>query len=216
MLNIYRELKQGEFILIGFDLAGDGEDYCSAQFLSKNYIDVPMVYNKDISASIAKNHIIAIMKDIFYKTGIKPTIAPERQNGGHFIIDDMLKSPDAQYFTMYKQRAGVGNIEQGEATKFGWDTTGSTRSPMLDLLQASISGKELTIYDKETVKQLFSFIKKKTSSGWRAEAESGAHDDLIMSLAIAWQLFQSEEKYDSVFSNYERPVYKPIDNIIGV
>jgi hypothetical protein len=39
---------------------------------------------------------------------------------------------------------------------------------------------------------MFSFIVNQTSSSWKAQAESGAHDDLIMALAIAWQLYQSE------------------------
>ena len=30
----------------------------------------------------------------------------------------------------------------------------------------------------------------KTSASWKAQAEHGAHDDLVMALAIAWQLYQ--------------------------
>jgi len=39
---------------------------------------------------------------------------------------------------------------------------------------------------------MFSFIISQTSTSWKAQAEQGAHDDLIMSLAIAWQLYQTE------------------------
>jgi hypothetical protein len=60
------------------------------------------------------------------------------------------------------------------------------------MLKEAIDGRLLRIYDKQTISEMFSFIISQTSSSWKAQAESGAHDDLIMALAIAWQLYQSE------------------------
>ena len=57
-----------------------------------------------------------------------------------------------------------------------------------------IKGRLVKIYDKLTVDEMFSFVKHKTPSGWRAEAEMGSHDDLIMALGGAWQLYQTESK----------------------
>ena len=64
---------------------------------------------------------------------------------------------------------------------------------MLQELKEAIDGKLITIYDEPTVTEMFSFIRNKGNSRWRAEAEKNAHDDLIMSLAGVWQLYQSEK-----------------------
>ena len=61
------------------------------------------------------------------------------------------------------------------------------------MLKEAIDKKLLRVYDKPTINEMFSFIIKQTETSWKAQAESGAHDDLVMSLAGAWQLYQSEE-----------------------
>ena len=63
---------------------------------------------------------------------------------------------------------------------------------MLQDLKEAIDNVLLRVYDSITVNELFSFIVNQTASSWKAQAESGAHDDLIMALAIAWQLYQQE------------------------
>ena len=68
---------------------------------------------------------------------------------------------------------------------------------MLSMLKEAIDKRLPTIYDKPTVNEMFSFVVMQTSSSWKAQAERGAHDDLIMSLAGAWQLYQSEDKPSS-------------------
>jgi hypothetical protein len=61
---------------------------------------------------------------------------------------------------------------------------------MLQELKDSVDTRLLSIYDKPTITELFSFIVSQTSSSWKAQAEQGAHDDLVMALSIAWQLYQ--------------------------
>ena len=72
---------------------------------------------------------------------------------------------------------------------------------MLEDLKNAIDGRLIRIYDEHTVNEMFSFIITQTSSSWKAQAEQGSHDDLIMSLAIAWQLYQTEVDNSSV-NNY--------------
>jgi hypothetical protein len=51
----------------------------------------------------------------------------------------------------------------------------------------------IAIYDKPTIEEHFSFILSQTSSSVKAMAETNAHDDLVMSCAIVYQLYQTEE-----------------------
>ena len=64
---------------------------------------------------------------------------------------------------------------------------------MLQGVEEVVNNRLITIYHPPTVTQMFSFVKHKTTSGWKAEAETGAHDDDIMALAGAWQLYQTEK-----------------------
>ncbi len=56
---------------------------------------------------------------------------------------------------------------------------------------------------------MFSFVKKQKISGWKAEAETGAKDDQILSLAGVWQLYQTEKPIDT-------HVELPDDNLFQV
>ena len=58
-------------------------------------------------------------------------------------------------------------------------------------LKEAIDKQVLKISDKPTIDEMFSFIVAQTSSSWKAQAEQGGYDDLVMSLAIAWQMYQN-------------------------
>jgi hypothetical protein len=81
---------------------------------------------------------------------------------------------------------------------------------MLSMLKDAIDNRVIKIYDRPTVNEMFSFVQVRTSSSWRAQAESGAHDDLIMSLAGAWQMYQTENPPIN-----PKNVYLPTDNYIN-
>jgi len=77
--------------------------------------------------------------------------------------------------------------------KLGWDTNLGTRPKMLQEFKDAIEGELLHLYHRQTVNELFSFIIKPSG---KAEAEEGAKDDLVMALAGAWQLYQTEKPID--------------------
>ena len=97
-------------------------------------------------------------------------------------------------YTIYREKVNVGNkYNVSEGPKLGWTTNSATRPIMLQMLKEAIDNNLITIYDKPTITELFSFIKVQTTSIWRGQAERSAHDDLVMALAGAWQLFQTEK-----------------------
>jgi len=67
----------------------------------------------------------------------------------------------------------------------------------------------LTIYDKITIEELYSFVVVRTTATVKAQAEQGMHDDLVMSLAIAWQLYQTAEfsgEYKGTLKDESQPL----------
>lgn len=210
----YRDYKQGEFYVVGADTAWGGTDYCSAQFLCKTALDVPVVYHSKVLASEMTPLIHLELEKIYDQTKVKPVVAFERNNGGVAELERLVSLNRNQKYTIYIEKTGTGSLDGQEVgSKYGWTTSSASRPTMLQMLKECIDNKLLTIYDKPTVNEMFSFIVNQTASSWKAEAEQGAHDDLIMALAIAWQLYQTENP-QTLFTD-DLPVYKPLNFMEG-
>ena len=196
----YRKYERGEFYVVGADTAWGGTDYCSAQFLCKTKLDIPLVYHSKVLASEMTPLIHTELEKIYDDTGVRTVVAYERNNGGVAEIERLAKLNRNDKYRIYQEKIGAGTsdgIEQ--SVKYGWTTSTATRPTMLSMLKEAIDNKLIRIYDKPTITEFFSFIISQTSSSWKAQAESGAHDDLIMALAIAWQLYQSEQPEAEIY-----------------
>lgn len=189
----FRDFERGEFILIFADTAWGGGDFCAAQFLSYQRLDVPLVYHAKTIATDMTPELHMKAEEIFDKTGVKPVVCFERQNGGIAEIERLAKLNRNGKYTIYLQKTGTGYKGGAEQSrKYGWDTSSATRPIMLSALKEAIDNKLIRVYDEPTVTEMFSFVEVQTSSSWKAQAERGAHDDLIMSLAGVWQMYQTE------------------------
>jgi hypothetical protein len=190
----YRPLKGGEFILVFADTSAGAGDYCAAQFLSKDKLDVPIVYHSKSTATDMTPLIHKELEKIYDITHTKPVIAYERNAGGVFELERLASLNRLGKYNVYQMKANEGTTKSTSSSiKLGWDTNSATRPIMLQMLKEAIDKKLLTLYDKPTINELFSFIIKQTETAWKAQAESGAHDDLVMSLAGVWQLYQTEQ-----------------------
>lgn len=207
MFRRYRKYERGEFIVVGVDTSWGGTDYCAAQFLSQTKLDIPVVYHSKALATVMTPQIHQELERIYDETRVKPVVAFERNNGGVAELERLATLNRNGKYRIYVEKTGTGTIEgAGDSTRLGWSTTSASRPIMLSMLKEAIDQGVLRIYDKPTVNEMFSFIISQTSASWRAEAERGAHDDLIMSLAIAWQLFNTEKQPVKRTERTHRPV----------
>lgn len=185
----YRKIEPREFFVVFADTSAGMGDYCAVQFLSKSKLDIPLVYHTPKLATEMTNDIYPVLNKIYDITGIKPMVAYERNNGGVFELERLAALNKEGKFDIFVMPT-YGNIENAEAKKLGFDTNTATRPKMLSELKEAIDKRLLGIYDKPTINELYSFILVQTSSAIKAQAEKGAHDDLVMSAAGAWQLYQ--------------------------
>jgi len=183
----YREIEKDEFFLVGCDTAAGLGDRCAAQFFSQKKLDVPLVYHSEQSATEMTTDLYPVLNKIYDVTRKKPTIAYERNNGGVFEMDRLALLNREGKFNIYHVQS-FGQDETGATPKLGWDTNTATRPKMLSDLKDAIDNRLIKIYDQQTIKEMFSFIVVNTTSTRKAQAEKTAHDDLIMALAIAYQL----------------------------
>ena len=191
MIKRYRKLERNEFIVVGVDTAAGGTDYCAAQFLSKTRLDVPIVYHQHTLASEMTPTLMTELEYIYDETGVMPVVAYENNNGGIFELERLASLNRKNKYKIFTMPT-YGSITNPSSSKLGWNTNTATRPKMLADLKEYIDGHLIKIYHKRTIEEMFSFIITQTSTTWKAQAESGGHDDLVMSLAIAWQLYQSE------------------------
>lgn len=206
MLRKYRDWQRGEFVVVGADTAAGGLDYSAAVFLSKTNLDLPLIYHSKAMATEMTPILHLELERIYDKTGVKPVVAPETNNGGSFEIERLATLNRNSKYVIYQQKKNVGTTDSTEnSVKLGWTTSSATRPTMLQMLKEAIDNRLLTIWDKPLVNEMFSFIISQTSSSWKAQAEQGSHDDLIMALAIAWQLYQTENPPVVIKRTRERP-----------
>ncbi len=78
----------------------------------------------------------------------------------------------------------AGEIETAEAVA-GWNTNRQTRRPMLDELAAALRDDDVWLPDKRTIRELFTFV---MDDAGKPQAQEEAHDDCVISAAIALQM----------------------------
>lgn len=190
MFRRYRKYEKGEFFVVAADTSSGGGDYTAVQFLSKTNIDVPVVYHSKVTASEMTPLLALELERIHIETGVRPVVAYETNNGGVFELQRLATLNRDGHWIMYQQKANIGSTEITENTvKYGFNTNSATRPAILQILKEAIDNQLIVIYDKPTINEMFAFVVKPTG---KPEAEQSAHDDLVMSLAIAWQMYQTE------------------------
>lgn len=206
----YRTIEPQELLLFAVDTAAGGGDYTACQVVSKTKIDVPMVFHSKVTTGDFIPQLVRTMDAVFDHTGIKPHVAVERQFGGHILMDRIAGLNYAGKYECFAMPR-VGNVTAQDPLRLGWDTNSATRPIMLADLQDAVNRQLLGIYDRQTINEMLSFIVAQTSTSWKAQAESGAHDDLVMALAIGWQMYKicgapQEARSDySSFENFHQP-----------
>lgn len=208
----FRKIEKGELFYVAGDCSQGGGDSNFLQFLSRSKVDVPLVYQHNGVASQMTPEAFELLEKIHDITGLVPVVAFERNNGGASEMDRLSVLNINQKFKIWTMPIIGQNLERQESSKLGWDTTSQSRPIMLGDLKNAIDERALTIYDKITLDQLYSFVISKTG---KPEADYKAYDDAVMALAIAWQMFQrikpevARTDY-SQYENYEQEEYNPI------
>lgn len=191
MLSQYREIEKGSFFVVGGDCSQGGIDANVVQFMDKSRIDVPLVLKMQGVAASMTPILHQTLEWIYDTTGVKPVVALERNMGGASEMERLRKLNRLDKYRLYTMHTMGKSDGEQVSDRLGFTTDMVSRPRMVGDLKEAIDSMQLTIYDKDTIDQLTTFIVNKSN---RPEAASGTHDDAVMSLAIAWQLYQTENK----------------------
>jgi hypothetical protein len=213
MFRIFREIELDEKIVVAADTGNGGGDRCAAQFLSLTHNDVPMVYHTPGITPDMTDVLAPALEEIARITNYKPLVTYELNNGGFNELTRLNALNRSNLWDMWHPRDKEGK----EMDNIGWTTTEQARKAMLVDLKDALDNRLIKVYDPETVKELLSFVNiQKPGGGWKPQAESGAHDDLVMALAIAWQLYMTPHMFMRVHgSDTQARVFTGGDSITG-
>lgn len=191
MLRLYRQPQPNEFFVVGGDCSQGGIDSNWAQFISKDKIDVPLVLELNGVAADMTPILHQTLEWLFDITGVQPVVALERNMGGASEMERLRKLNRLNKYRLYLYKR-MGKTDGERSTQIlGFNTDSLSRPRMLGDLKVAIDSIGLKIYDEETINQLSTFIVNKNN---RPEAAPNTHDDAVMSLAIALQLYETETK----------------------
>ena len=102
------------------------------------------------------------------------------ENNNHGLLTCHILSKDLAYPNFY-QEVQHDKITDKETVKIGFSTNVKTKPMIIDELRAAVRDGDLKINDKETLREMLTFI---VNEAGKMEAEEGCHDDCVMSLAI--------------------------------
>jgi phage terminase large subunit len=105
-------------------------------------------------------------------------VAPEVTGGWGFTIVRELER--LRYPRIYTRRI-EDRVAKKWTDKTGWDTTTKTRAFMLDTLERVLREKEFGLRSERSLTELLTFVR---DDNGKPEAQPGANDDLVISLAM--------------------------------
>ena len=196
-VKIYEEPLENHKYILSVDPAKDGRDY-----FALHMIDVTKFPFKQVASGRLQIDYLLMPNFLYdfansYNTAF--TIIENNEGAGQSIADTLKR--DFEYENLYYDRTG---------NKFknypGFRTTTKSRAQLLETLKLLIENKKLEICDADTILELQRFILVKK----KFQAEEGFHDDLVMSLAIAFCLFNDIQNFED-FKEVTKSIYSESD-----
>ena len=160
---------------IGGDTAGEGSDYFVADVLdAKTGVQVAHMRHQFDADQYAKQ-MYCLGK--YYKDALIGIEA----NFDSFPIRELQRLGYTKQYTREAQDTYTGKTEK----RYGFKTTSLTRPTIISALIELVREHCDTINDKDTLEELLTIVRNEKG---RIEAPAGAHDDQMMSLAIAHEI----------------------------
>ena len=181
-VSIYEDPKENHSYVMTVDVArGRGQDHSAFSI-----IDVTESPMKQVAAfydNMISPLLFPVVLNKYGKQYNDAFIIVETNDNGSMVVNSLFQ--DLEYENLYNE------VRSGR-TMFGVETTKRVKMLGCSTLKDLVEENRLLIYDKNTIQELCSFVSKGNSY----EAETGNHDDLVMTLVLfSWftsvSLFQS-------------------------
>ena len=182
ILRIYREVERGHPYVIGADTAGSGSDAAVAQVIDNSSgVQVATLRSTALDEDEFTRQLYCLGR--YYNDAL---IAVETNFSTYPVRElERLRYP-RQYI-----RETVDNYTHAPTNAYGFRTDQKTRPLLVANLVRYVREHPEDVLDRGTVHEMLTFVR---GEDFRAEAEPGAHDDLVMALGIA-HLVRDSQSY---------------------
>ncbi|MBQ0035531.1 MAG: hypothetical protein KBT35_01290 [Firmicutes bacterium] len=186
-IKIYKD-KSIRPTVIGGDTAGDGEDFFTAQVLDDTgFLCATLHHQFDEDLYVKQVYCLGVYYNSLIAIECNFSTFPNREL-------QRLK-----YDKLYV-REKYDQIRPDVQDKFGFRTTTVTRPVIISQLVEIVRTNIEWINDRETLQEMLSFVR----INGKPQASEGTHDDLVMSLAIAYEAMGQMPKKFSLKKTRDR------------
>lgn len=174
-ITIYKEPETGRPYVIGGDTAGDGSDWFAAQVLDNITGEQVAVLHKKYDEDEYARQLYCLGKKY------NEALLGVETNFSSYPVKTLDRLGYRRIYVRQVEDEYTGRLRPS----FGFRTDLRTRPVIIAGLVEALRGRAFLLHDEQTIQELLTFTRNQDG---RAEAEAGAHDDLVMSLAIAWYI----------------------------
>lgn len=195
-IKIYEVPNSPEIVnyAIGGDTAGNGTDYFTAHVINSKTFKQCAVFKKQLDPDLYVKQIYCL--GMYYN---KALVGIENNFDKYPIRElNRLGYPN-QYV-----RENEEKISHKTMREYGFRTDAKTRPSIISNLIQFVRDNSEQINDLDTLKEMLQFIYNENG---RPEAQEGAHDDLVMALAIALRIVEQVTYFKNTINTIERDFF---------
>lgn len=179
-IKIYEEPKYKNPYVLGGDTAGEGSDRFTAQVLNNaDGAQAAVLASENMDEDLYARQIYCL--GMYYNEALIGIEA----NFSTYPIKELTRLRYKKQYVREKEDSITGR----QILSYGFKTTSVTRPVIIaNLVRITRETPEL-LNDYDTLTEMLTFVR---NSMGRAEAKAGAHDDLVMALAIAYRIREQQ------------------------
>ena len=181
-LKVYKKIEKDHQYVCTVDPAKDGIDGFTVNFIDITSFKLEQVATANLDIDYL---LMPELLNEWCKYYSNPYLIIENNEGaGQSVADQMVLT--YEYTNIhYDKNENIRNSVKARKKYPGFRTTKKTRNQILKTMKTFFDNGNLIIHDKDTINQLYTFI----LIDGKYQADQGAHDDCVMSLALAFSLF---------------------------
>lgn len=180
-ISVYEEPKENCPYVLGGDTAGDGSDYFTGHVIDNLTGVQSAVFWGKLDEDEYTRQIYCL--GMYYNNALIGLEA----NFSTYPIRELERLGYTKQYVRETPDTYTHSIKKS----FGYLTSSKTRPVMIAELVRIVREDIEMINDIKTLQEMLSFIRNDKG---RPQAETGQHDDLVMGLAIAYQLYMSNQQ----------------------
>lgn len=172
-IKIYEDVRLGYPYVIGGDTAGEGSDWFTGQVINNVTGQHVSTLRHQFDEDLYTKQVYCLGR--YYNTALLSI----ETNFSTYPVKELQRLGYRKMFIREVEDTFTGKRE----SKYGFQTNKLTRPVIIANLVEIVREHTELLFDVETLEEMLTFVRNEKG---KPEAQEGAHDDLIMALAIAY------------------------------